>query len=360
MDNYNEEFPWKKLLEAEPHDTGRRPDFQWLLQTALPQENDKDKKASSMPETDTVKEEGNIVSVEELPVENDELEEPEEYIEPETPGVTESVTDEFEESGIDSEEETEEFDDTFYEESLSEEEAAVDETLEEIPQEGNEPYTGEFINISPSQDVMFRHLNLSEKHKKYGIVGVILAILFLLPCATGSIAAVGSLISAIMMAVYSVKQFQTSKEEESFVSDTKRGYLRIEGGILHCEQGVGTQYEEIHIPLVKIKEILTMGNMSTRYLVLGFASDAAKMLVNGIAVNEGIFEIRGGIYEEPGWNMFIKLLQHGLPSGIAIKDEVWEDTKNRTKLLLIIGIVIAVLSLILQILMVLGVVNFVL
>ena len=66
MDNYNEEFPWKKLLEAEPHDTGRRPDFQWLLQTALPQENDKDKKASSMPETDTVKEEGNIVSVEEI------------------------------------------------------------------------------------------------------------------------------------------------------------------------------------------------------------------------------------------------------------------------------------------------------
>ena len=61
-------------------------------------------------------------------------------------------------------------------------------------------------------------------------------------------------------------------------------------------RGVGTQYEEIHIPLVKIKEILTMGNMSTRYLVLGFASDAAKMLVMVLPVNEGIFEIRGGIY----------------------------------------------------------------
>lgn len=360
MENYNEEFPWKKLLEVEPHDTGRCPDVQWLLQPALPPENDKDEEASSTPEIDTVIEEESVVSAKVLPNESDKLEGPEEYIEPNTLGITESVSDELEESGICPEEKTEGFDDTLYEESNSEKEAPIDETLGEIPQEGNKPYTGEFINISPSQDVMFRHLNLSEKHMGYGIEGVVLAILFLLPCATGSVVGVGSLISAILMAVYSVKQFHTSKEEESFVSDAKRGYLRIEGGFLHCEQGVGTQYEEIHISLAKIKEILTMGNMSTRYLVLGFASDAAKMLVNGVAVNEGIFEIRGGIYEEPDWNMFVKLLQQEVSSDIAIKDEVWENAKNRTKLLLIIGIVIAALSLTLQIFMDLGIINIIL
>lgn len=223
-------------------------------------------------------------------------------------------------------------------------------------------YTGGPVSISPSQNVMFNHLSNSAGNKKKGIAGFVLAVFFFAAAffAGGilrSVTATGYVLAAIFMVVYGMKMFKDAKEEESLVSDVKRGYLRLEDGSLHCEQGVGTQYEEIHIPVRGIKDAISLGNASTRYLVIQFPPDAAEMLVNGNEVEEGIFEIRGGIYEEEDWNNFAAALNQYLPAPRKFDEDKWEEPRKKYKAFLIPSVIFAVLATVLCVLELMGIIT---
>lgn len=238
-------------------------------------------------------------------------------------------------------------------EEENEEGYAEDELAPEEPYES----TGAFLHITPSQKEMFKHLSLSEKAKGRGILSIVLGLVAL--CGTGfkSLTLIGFALSGLLFILYAAHRFGDAKREQSYVSDTKRGYLRIESGFLHAEQGVGRVYEEIHIPIRKIKETLAFGNAADRLLALKFDKKDGKVLVNGSVTEEELFELRGGIYEATDWKLFTKKLNEELSSTAQFDANAWED-RHKDKALFIVACVIFGLSLVMRVLLFLGIIAF--
>lgn len=263
---------------------------------------------------------------------------------PESPEKLSDVVPEAEENS--SEEITEVVNDTEQEEAPA--------SAKEIPaEEPEEETTGQraYIHISPSQKEMFEHLSCADREKKKAYLAFGVALLYLFGCFLGFVTAGFFLLASAIHVMAGLKHWKKAKKESTYISDSKRGYLRIEGGWLHCEQGIGTQYEELHIPISKISSTLAYGSNSDRQLALTFSPADAHMTVNGTKVEEGLYELRGGIYDADDWKMFADIFSKVLPGYAKFDENVWDKEKGPSRALLIFADVLALTGVIVSVLL---------
>lgn len=230
-------------------------------------------------------------------------------------------------------------------ESVSERNASAEEIKEDTAEQRV------YIHISPSQKEMFEHLSCAEREKKKAYIAFAIALISFLGCFLGLITAGFFLVASSIHLMAGLKLWKKANKESTYISDPKRGYLRIERGWLHCEQGVGTQYEELHIPISKISATVPYGSDSDRQLALTFSSADAQMSVNGTTVEEGLYEIRGGVYDIDEWRMFIDAFSGILPNKAKFDVNFWDKEKGPNKALLIFADVLVLVGVIISVLL---------